>query len=426
MMKRIIAEYIGYPLQDFARNTKILDTLKLLRESQYWDETRLYEYRLGKLVKLLEFACKNVPYYENIFKSLRLKPADFKKLDDLSKIPVLTKEVARRESVNLVTRGLNKKYVKKGKTGGTTGSPLIVYRDTDTRSFTWASYYRWYEWIGIKYSDRCATLWGARTVLSQSVKSKIIDSLSDYLQNSISVNSFQMGENDLPAIYSRIQRFKPVIISGYLSAILQLARYIDDNSLVHVSPRVLSSTAETLLPHHREYLKKVFGAPIYDQYGCGELSAISYECPMHNGLHINQEHMICEVLDDNNNNVFDQKGKVVGTDLDNYAMPFIRYENGDIASLYSSVCSCGVNQPLMSSVDGRSADTITLSSGSSVHGVFLTDLLYELNILTDSVSRFQAIQTIPGQLKLMLETHVSVDKSILKLLDNKLRKFFNE
>lgn len=426
MVRKQIAKYIGYPLQDFVKKTNILTTLKFLRESQYWEETKLYEYRFEKLKKLIEFAYRNVPYYKTLFNSIKLKPSDIKSLEDANKIPILTKDIVRREKMNLVAKNFNMKYVKKGKTGGTTGTPIIVYKDTSNRSFTWASYCRWYEWMGLEYGDKTATFWGARTVLSKSLMGRSINLTSNFLQNKLEINSFNMSESELPKFYRRLVRFKPVVLKGYLSALLNLADYIEKNSLERLQPKVLSSTTETLLPHNRMYLEKVFKAPIFDQYGCGELSAISYECSQHNGLHINQEHMICEILDDRNLPIYNKTGHIIATDLDNYVMPFIRYENGDLATFSEIKCSCGVNQPLMNSIDGRTIDTIILKNGSKVHGVFFTDILYELGIPTDKIQRFQVYQKTPGEIVFRIEVQNSIDMLVRNKLLGSLNHFFSD
>lgn len=424
MIRNKIAQLFGLPLQDYFRRTNIIGTLKLLRESQYWDEEKIRDYQLVKLKLLIKHAYNNVPYYEELFNRIKLKPSDISSLDDLYKIPILTKEIVRKENMRIVSKNFNMKYVKKGKTGGTTGAPIVIYKDTNNRSFTWASYYRWYEWMGLECGDRTTTFWGARTILSRSIKSYFIDHIYNYFQNNLRIDSFHMSNKDLPKIYRKVKDFNPVFIKGYLSALLKFANYIDSKSLPGISPKVLSSTTETVLPHHRIYLQKIFSAPIFDQYGCGELSAIAYECAHHNGLHINQEHIICEILDKSDELVFETPGRVIGTDLDNYVMPFIRYETGDLATLSSKNCKCGVNQPLISSVDGRTIDTITLKDGNDVHGVFFTDILYELGVLSDKITRFQIIQTKPGFVDIWLETPKQIDITIINKLIDALSKYF--
>jgi len=426
MIRRSIAKYIGYSLQDYIRKTDTLGTLSFLRESQFWDEMHLEEYRLNKLKNLVDFAAKNVPYYQNLFKSIKLKAFDIKRLEDINKIPVLTKEIVRKENMNLVASNFNMKYVKKGKTGGTTGSPIVVFKDVNNRSFTWASYYRWFDWMGVNYFDKAANFWGARSVLSVSYRKKIIDRTVNYLQNNLAFNSFNMGENDLPTIYNKLKKHKPVIIKGYLSALLILANYLETNSLDNIKPKVISSTSEMLLTNNRKYLEKIFGAPIYDQYGCGELSAIAYECSEHKGLHINQEHIICEILDDDNKFITGKPGRVVGTDLDNYVMPFIRYDCGDLATYADFKCTCGVNQPLLTSIDGRETDTIMLSNGRKVHGVFFIDIFFELEILTDKIKRFQVYQACPGEIEFRYEKAGEINVKILNELIAMLHRYFSK
>ena len=399
-----IAKNIGFPIQDIVRKTSIVETLAFLRKSQYWDETQIYDYQLKKLKSIIDYSSKNVPYYEELFKKIKINSSDIKSLEDINKIPILSKEILRKESSNLISRSFNSKLVKKGKTGGTTGVPTVVYKDVNNRTFTWASYYRWYEWMGLNYFDPTATFWGAKTVLSTSLKSKIKSDFAYFIQNNIILNSFSINEEMANSYYKAISKLSPYLIKGYVSSLLDFAKFVEKNKWVFHKLKAISTTTETLLPNNREYLERVFKVPVFDQYGCGEISAISYECSKHNGLHINQEHVICEVLDNENHPILNQTGRVIATDLDNYVMPFIRYENGDLATLTDEKCSCGVNQPLMKSIEGRSIDTITLINGNKVHGVFFTDILFEIGMLSNEFNKFQVIQNRIDSIEFILET----------------------
>lgn len=228
----------------------------------------------------------------------------------------------------------------------------------------------------------------------------------------------------MPFVYAKLVNQHPSLLKGYLSSLVNFAEFIEKKQLPFPKLTALSSTTETLLPHNREYLERVFNAPIYDQYGCGEVSAISYECSKHNGLHINQEHVLLEVLNEENVSIKDKVGRIVVTDLDNNVMPFIRFDTGDMAKLPTHKCTCGINQPLMDSIEGRAIDTIQLKDGSKVHGVFFTDILYELNILTDKVQRFQVVQTNAGEISLNIEKGAGFDNDLKSLIKNSLMKYF--
>jgi len=236
-----------------------------------------------------------------------------------------------------------------------------------------------------------------------------------------------MNERTFSGIVKVIQSKKHKLIRGYLSAILQLANYINDNNIQFYYPTAVSTTTETLSPHSREYLKKTFHCDIYDQYGCGECESIAFECSKHNGLHITSEHVFLEILDDTNNDLKTGIGRIIVTDLDNYAMPFIRYENGDMAEFQSNNCSCGINLPLLKEIYGRTADTITLADGSKVHGVFFTDILYELDQKQDKkVRKFQAFQEKSGQIEFRIEASAYLNNNYLNNLEKVLNRFFTK
>lgn len=426
MIMKLIAKYIGFPMQDFVKKTRILPTLKLLQESHYWNEEQMYNYRLLKLQQLVQYSYKHVPYYTELFDVHGISPDVIKTLDDIKKIPILTKELARVNQKKLVADNINFKYIKKGKTGGTTGVPLLVYSDTNDRSFTWASYYRWYNWIGIEKEDRVLSLWGTKTVVKSSIKAKIVKNAIDWIQNKKTINSFNINEDTIPEIYTQIIEYNPVLIKGYLSAIILIAKYMQKKNLPsNKGLKALSSTTETLLPMYRNLLQDVFAVPIFDQYGCGEVSAISYECTKHQGLHINEEHVYIESLNENDSEILNKKGRLIVTSLDNYVMPFIRYENGDMATLHTEKCSCGLNSQLMSTIDGRTIDTVTLKNGSKVHGVFFTDLLYEVGITTDNISRFQIFQYKTGAIDFKLETKNNLSENLFHKLESETLRFVN-
>lgn len=425
-MQKFLSKYFGFPLQDFVKKTKIINTSKSLEESQYWDDETIAEYQLEKLRKLIKFAKENVPYYKKLFTDLNLSPEDFKELKDINKIPILTKEIVRKERNNLVAVGFDKKVISTGKTGGTTGSPLVVHKDNIDRTYTWASYYRWFRWMGVEYYESKATLWGAKTVLSKPFIARFKYNLINFIQNDLYFNWFVVKKSDYLQTYKKLLKAKPVILKGYASAMVEFAQFLKENNLTELRPKALSTTSETLIPQDRKFLESVFKAPIYDQYGCGEISGIAYECAEHNGLHINQEHVIIQIVDDEGNEVINEKGRVIGTNLDNFVMPFIRYENGDVSTLLSDKCACGVNQPMLKNIEGRLKETIELKTGVKVHGVFFTDILYELNLGTDEFNRFQVVQNSPGKIEFRLEINNKRSRDFLPKLSSSLDKFFHE
>ena len=425
MFRQYLATRVGFPLQDIWTKTEIIKSLGFLRESQYWDDTQMLEYRSGRLRMLVNHAYNNVPFYREAFDRIKLRPEDIRGIEDIDIIPVITRDIFRNRNREFIARGSKYKNIRTGKTGGTTGTPVIVYKDTSDRSMTWASYYRWYDWMGIAMGEKTMTFWGAGSVTESNFPETVRQRVINYLQNAYVVNSFNISRELLPSVVSGINRMKPVLIKGYLSSLMFLAGYMNERGIRVSAPlKAVSSTTETLLPEDRKTLEKTFQAPVYDQYGCGEASAIAYECPHHRGMHLTQEHVIVEILDDYQHPSIGS-GNVVITNLDNFIMPFIRYVNGDIAKIAESKCSCGVTSPRIAFVEGRASDSIILKNGARVHGVFFTDILYEKGIFTEKIKRFQVYQDKPGEIEFRIESPHKADISTDTLLTETLNRYFS-
>lgn len=394
--------------------TDIVKTQEFLLRSQHWNKIDLEQYRTKKLQDIILHAYNNVPFYRELLDKQGISPQDINDIKDIKKLPILTKEIVRNNQENLISKGFNAKIIKKGKTGGTTGSPIITLKDTAERTFTWASYFRWYSWMGIKREDKIVTLWGTAKIKNESSLSKLRTLLKNLIQNNLTINAFNLNERTLPIVYKKIIKHDPVLIKGYLSAILQLANYIKDNDLnINNSLKAVATTAETLLPQHRTFIKETFKVDIFDQYGCGEVSGLAYECNKHEGLHINEEHVIIEIIDDSGNDLVNSSGRIIVTSLDNKVMPFIRYEIGDLGTVSSEPCSCGINSRLLKSIEGRTVDTVTLNDGSRVNGVYFSNLFHDLGINAKIISRFQIEQNGSNAINIKLE-------SIDHLPENKL------
>jgi phenylacetate-CoA ligase len=424
--QRALSKRIGLHSQDFFKGTRIREVLDFLKQSQSWSMDQIHAYQLQKLKQVVEHAFKHVPYYSRTFKEVGLSPSDIKSFSDIKRIPVLTKETARKENMNLLAEHVNLKKVKKTITGGTTGSPLIVFKDVEDRSYTWSSYYRWYEWMGIKPWDPVMTVWGSKTVTKKLFFLEFYTRTTSFIHNNHLINSFELTDRKKAEAYDQMMHLKPVLIKGYLSSLLDIADYMRQYQLLPPpSLKAVSSTTETLYPMYRKELKKIFNVPVFDQYGCGEVSGIAYECPRHEGLHVNQEHVYLEILDDEGNDVTGTSGRVVVTNFDNFAMPFLRYENGDCATALENLCSCGMKSSIIKSIDGRIADTLTLSTGAKVHGVFITDILYELGITVQQVHRTQARQKKAGEITLLLEVSEFLDNRWIDAINTQLNRFFH-
>ena len=362
-------------------------------DSQWWSAEQLQELQLAKLRRLLTYAYDHVPFYRHRWDAAGIHPGDIKTTEDFARLPLLTKDEIRDNADEILSTD-PPSVARRAQTGGSTGAPLIVWRDQASVDRAWASYVRLWTWMGYSPGDPYANLWGTRVVRRPLAARRYVG-LMARARNEHVFNAFMMDRTQASAILRQISNFRPVFLRGYASAVEALARTQAEESCP-ISMGAVSTTAEMLIPQQRRTIEEAFGCRVFDQYGCGECMAIAYECDAHSGLHSCAEHCLLEIVDSHGRPVEgDETGEVVITDLDNMAMPFIRYKNGDLARWASGKCPCGRELPLVKEIIGRVSDMIHGDNGQQVHGEFFTHLLEQLEWPAKfEVAQYQVVQAV--------------------------------
>lgn len=374
-------------------SSEVKGGLEFVLQSQYWTEEKIRKYQWDKLHELLQHAYQHVPYYRNIFNRIGATPDDIKTFEDFGRIPFLTKSDIQNSLENLTATGTDPQSLSLNSTGGSTGMPLNFYQDANYRLWSDAARIRaWRHVVGADENDLEAVLWGATRDIGQGLTfRKVLYSI--FREGLLPLNTFDLDEAKLIKFLLYFNLLKPKILRGYASSLYYVARYVEKRALsVHKPVSIISST-EVLHARMRDTIERVFGCKVYDSYGCREVSQIATECEAHNGLHVVFENQYVE-LDGQD---------IIVTNLHNYAMPFIRYKVGDLASsLDTSPCSCGRFSPRIVSLIGRDNDNIELPSGKVINGEFFEFLFFGLS----SVIQYQVVyhKTID---RLRVKLHVS-------------------
>lgn len=375
-----------------------------LEKSQWWSPSELEAYQSEKVQKLITHAYETVPYYRELFKENKIHRGDIKTVKDLEKIPILTKKIIRKNFPNeIVSQNIDKNRIIQVSTGGSTGEPLVFYTDVLSQDIAWAAYFRFFKWMGYEWGDRIAYFWRISTIKKENtVWYKNILNKIQYSWVSVwdQYDAFRMGDRELAVYVECLIRTRPQILRGYVNSLVALARYCKERKISAIRPKSITTTAEVLYKKDRELLESQFKCSVYDQYAGGECLAVSTECECHDGLHINSEHCVVEIVDEKDNVLQkDSRGRIIVTDLDNFVMPFIRYENGDFGSIKSGRCECGRNLPLMNHVEGRVFGMLKGRNGRLVHGEFFSNLLEECGWYKRyGVENFEVVQASSGAL----------------------------
>ena len=303
-------------------------------------------------------------------------------------IPILTKKDLQRPLKERFSSGYNINNTHIHNTSGSSGHPFFFAKDKYCHAMTWAIILNRYRWHGIKYGiDLQARFYGIPLSRIAFIKEKLKDTLSSRKRFQV----FDLSERVLEKYTKLFYSGRFVYLNGYTSSLVLFAKHLINRNIIlkEICPtlKYAMPTSEVLNDIDRETLKKGFGVPIVNEYGAAELDIIAFDWVL------NDETLWVEVVDDNGKALpFGKEGRIIITSLNNKAMPFIRYEVGDIGSISASEKS---NARILKSLQGRTNDIAILPSGKKSPG--LTFYYISKSLLEGSVGMKEFIikQTEP-------------------------------
>lgn len=344
-----------------------------LENSQWFSEQHMLDYQHEKLSRLIAYCYRHVKYYRRVMDERGLKPSDIQTIDDLKKMPILTKRDIKNHFQELFSDQCDMKSAIKGHTSGTTGSPLEVGYSKELVSMTYALLDRQYAWAGVslkRFGDRVAIARGNVIVPLQQKRPPFWR--YNYFHNHLLLSSFHLAPATIGHYIDELEKFRPVALDGYPSTVYLLAKYLQNNKKKMKLSAVLTSS-ETLFDFQRAVIEDSFQCDIFDYFGSAERVFFATECEKHEGHHVAAEYGITEIVDSNFSPVKPgQVGKVVATSLHNTVMPMIRYLTNDMTALKEQACSCGRGLPLMEDVTTKAEDILTLRDGRLISPSVLT------------------------------------------------------
>src|SRR5262249_16951702 len=252
---------------------------------------------------------------------------------------------------------------------GSTGTPVSFFLSHDRRRSRGAATLRHNRWAGWDIGDRVAGLWGAPLdAPRRDWRARLRRTLP---REPLWLDTATVTEAPLPAFHEELKRYRPRVLQAYARSILLFAQFLEQRGLRPHRPYSIVTSAEVLETAERALVERVFGCPIFNRYGCREVSVIASECEAHQGLHVMAEGLLVEIVKGNRPAKPGEMGSILVTDLLNHAMPLIRYRIGDVGSWEEGICPCGRALPRLRSVEGRVTDFLVGSDGRLVSGVFL-------------------------------------------------------
>jgi phenylacetate-CoA ligase len=376
----------------FLTTANIIQTYRELNRTQWLPGEELRVRSQARLARLLHHAAENVPFYRGL---------------DPSNLPVMDKSIYRSHAPEafIASNVPANRRVEKA-TSGSTGVPYRFVVDRATLPVAFASQLSYDSWIGLRPYDRCL-----RIVVPQASARNGTPSLpwlqrlyESWTQQRISV--WDIDAQQAEDIWQRIEAFGPKFIFGYTSTLATLADLLRSRSLTLSRPlRGVITTAETLTPPRRRLIEEYFRAPITNRYGLREFGWFAAQsCPVSpERFHVNSELVACEILRADGSPAEEgETGRIVLTDLWNYARPFIRYDTGDLAARVGGSCSCGRGFALLGAIEGRTEECLTTVAGKVIMPGVLGHYVFVHNRHGDAVRHYQIIQEGPRRITLLV------------------------
>jgi len=395
-----------YLLGILVHNKKIYPNYHFLKNSQYWDIKKLKDYQFTKLQQLLRHAYNSTPFYKNRFDNNNLHPEDIKSLEDLPKIPSVEKSELIRHIEEIQISNYPEKLFF-SETSGSSGEPLVFYRNMDWDAWHNASVLRGYSWYDVKPWERNGYLWGFNFNFKRRMKTKLLD----ILQNRFRL--FSYDDHEMDKFIKKLR--KAIYIGGYSSIIYEIAKRINKSGFneSEFSVKMIRGTSEKIFEKYQKECLKAFGQRMINEYGAAEAGIIAFECPAGN-MHINMETVIVEVEDN----------EIVVTNLFSHSFPIIRYKLGDVIDIDKDIqCVCGMKHHIIKEITGRIGKTI-YGHKSTYPSLTLYYIIKNLAIDKQTLINYQAVQFKKGYLELYLEENLSVEnrKYLLESFENYFQK----
>lgn len=371
---------------------RILVDRRRLRSHERWTRVELTAHQARALAELRRFAGARSPFYARLHKGLESAP--------LGELPVVTKAKLMGQFDEVVTDPVLRKIELERHVGliqdderfagrywvsassGSSGLRTIIPSDPKEWSMIIASYGRANEWGGVRISPFhriTMAVVSSRSPFHQSAR------VARTVTTSL-IQTLRLDANErLGQIVSALNQKQPQILIAYNSMLRILAEEQLAGRLA-IAPRIVNGSSEVLTPEARALATSAWGQEPFEVYAATETGGIAAECERHRGMHLFEDLVIPEVVDDDYRPVpLGQAGaRLLVTVLFSRSLPLIRYELTDRVRLATEPCPCGRPFQLVAAVEGRTDDVLRLPGKAgeviSIHPVLFHGVLGQLRV----------------------------------------------
>lgn len=368
--------------------------LKEYQSHSNWDYERMCCYRDKKLNQIIAHAYNNVPYYKSLFDEYGVNPEKIKTIDDLSVLPVLTKDVVKNNRDQFVSKDICPDDFKIHPTDGTTGSGLkFVTTDTEEAE-QWAIWWRYRKWHGIELDTWCGNF-GGKTITPLAQKRPPYWRLNEPGKQ-IFYSGYHINKDTAEKYAEHMRKCQLKWLHGYPSNLSNLAAELSAHN-IKVPMKWVSIGAENLYESQIMQIEEAFCVKPIQHYGLTEgVANISERAD--GLLTVDEDFCSIEFTPSGNENEY----HVIGTSLTNYAMPLIRYDTGDLVIIEKEGQHSEYGRTV-NKINGRSNEYVLLPSGAKVGAA-------SISLIINKFEWISAMQIVQKSIK-TLDVNIMKGKS---------------
>lgn len=368
------------PLSDAVLGYHVRSRLDELLEFQWAPAEEIERYRSDRLRQLVRFSAQRVPFYRKAFEQRDIRPEDIHTAADLVRLPILTKQDLRESFEPLRVEGY-RGVVSEMKSSGSTGAQTTVLIDKACNDEVFATQLLFWSWGGFAMGQ-------PHLQTGMSLSRGPIKRLKDVVFRCAYTSAFDLTDAATEATVRQIDRQGIRALFGYASSLFVIAKYLEKRGLQRRMDSIFT-WGDSLFPHYRDLIERVFLCRVTDCYGLGEGLQCAAQCEHHDALHEAMHGVVMEIVDHDGMPVpVGQLGRVVVTRLTPGPMPLLRYDTGDVAHFVEGACACGRALRRVSRVQGRATDIVTTPAGDRLIVHFFTQIFE----MIPQVAQFQVRQ----------------------------------
>jgi phenylacetate-CoA ligase len=368
---------IGFWSLDSVKGGHVRKTYEQLKKFDALDSCspELLTHQKSALRELLRHAANTTEFYK--------KNAEG---NSLEQFPVINKNIIRAQQNKFISELFNKTKLVSMFTSGSTGTPFVCYQNIEKKKRVYAEVIYYSEKAGYSVGKNLIFL---RAITKQSKKSKLLQ----WIQNKILLDISNLDDKHVEQLLVRIEKASRSgsMMLAYASTYDALKDYFRRKgigSLGKINLLGIISGSEMLFDDTREALETVFDCKVFSRYSNQENGIIGQDETENNTFILNEAHYMLEILkmDSNEPATEGEVGRIVITDLYNYAMPMIRYDTGDIGSLVL-VKRNGVNKKAIKNFGGRRIDMVFDSYGHRLSPHIITNNLWSFPEIREGATK---------------------------------------